>query len=126
VLPDWARLLDARDQPRSVADAYELVGQMFAAMEYPCPLDPRDLYPTAAARAGYLIAAASAFSGLQIDGSWVRLRDQLRARENNATDVELLVAEPGTDPYDELASIWGLRRGIDLRMVTRSRTDGYC
>ena len=124
VLPDWARLLDARDQPRAVADAYALVAQMFAALEYPCPLDPRDLYPAAAARAGYLIAVASSVSGLQIDGSWAQLRDRLRARENKATDVELLVAQPGTDPYDELASFWGLRRGLDLRKVRRIATDG--
>ena len=119
VLPDWARLLDSRDQPRGVERAYELVGEFVHALADPCPLDARDLYPAAAARAGYLIAVAGRLAGGRIDGSWEMLREHLRARERHATDVELLVAQPGADPYDELATVWGLRRGLDPEQLRK-------
>ena len=117
VLPDWARLLDCRDQPKGVRRAYELVAQFVTALSYQSPLDVRDLFPAAAARAGYLISAAEMFPSVLMDRSWLSLRAELRSREPKAKDVELLVSEPGIDPYDELASIWGIRKGLDPRKL---------
>jgi len=125
VLPDWARLLDARDQPTSVREAYELVAQLVVALGYPCPLDPRELYPAAAARAGYLIAAVRRVTTGPVHETWEMLQEELRLRLHPARDVELLVSEPGSDPYDELATVWGLRRGLDADKLRRIVRDGW-
>jgi hypothetical protein len=120
VKSDWTHLLDPASQPATLRASYELLEDFAAALRLPAEIDAEALAPDVAVRLGYLLAAFRFFADAPVHASWFDLETRLRHRRDASLplgNTVLFRADASRNPLDDLASAWGLRKGLDPRKV---------
>jgi hypothetical protein len=119
----WQRLLALDTQPSSIRECYELLEDFVVALRRPAP-EFHALRPSEKARLGYFIAAARMVGGLQAHPEWKQLQARLRAASAGESDLILLRCDDGFNASDELAHLWGFRKGLDSMKLVQLGAHG--